>query len=304
MAVQKTLGVNGAVAVFPIEEHEKVLGLQLTGTWSATVQFEASIDNGLTWISVAGQPIGALGVLGTAASSATANDEWVFGLAGFTHFRLRVSAYVSGSVVADVETTDGPLYSGGGTAALGTVILGAGSALVGKVGIDQTTPGTTNQVQASPNITTIKTSVIRPNDVLAYALGDAFADSTSAPTAGGYTFAGAARASGGSGELVDAIISMSGNEALIGEIHVFDQAVTAINDNAAYAVSDADILNEVAVIPFTCVAGVNNSLSYVTQIGALFTCVGSANLRFLVKILAAITPTAQSKLAITLKVKN
>lgn len=186
-----------------------------------------------------------------------------------------------------------------------TTLIGAGSSIIGRVGIDQTTPGTTDQVTTRTSITTIKTTVTRPADGNAYAVGDCFSNSTSAPTSGGGTFTSAARASGGSGRITDAVISMSAKSAFQGEIWVFDQAATNTNDNAAIALSAADALNCVGVIPFNVndtgsVAGI----SYVTGLDIRYTCVGTANLRFLVVVKAAFTPASGEVLGICLKVEN
>jgi len=179
------------------------------------------------------------------------------------------------------------------------------AATIGKITIDQTTPGTTNQINASPNISTISTSITRPNDTNAYAANDAFANSTSAPTTGGFTFTSAARASGGSGTITDAVISASAATRYQGEVWIFDQAITATNDNAALSVSDSDILTLVGVIPFdTSDVNAANAISYVTGLNIGYTCIGTANLRFLVKIMTAITPAAQEVLAIRIKVQN
>lgn len=185
------------------------------------------------------------------------------------------------------------------------VVLAAGSAIIGKVGIDQTTPGTTNQVAQVFNITTIKASVTRQADAVAYAANDCFANSSSSPTAGGGTFTAAARASGGTGTITGAIVSLSAGEAFQGEIWIFDQAATATNDNVALSVSDSDILNLIGVIPFNTVdVNAANAISYVDGLQIDFTCVGTANLRFLVKVMAAFTPSASEVLGIALKVRN
>lgn len=173
------------------------------------------------------------------------------------------------------------------------------------VGIDQTTPGTTDSVTVKNPIQTITTGITRPADTNAYAAGDAFANSTSVPTSGGFTFTSAARSSGGSGEITDAVVSASAGTAYQGEVWIFDQAVTATNDNAALSVSDSDILNLVGVIPFnTTDTNSANSISYVTGLGIGFTCVGTANLRFLVKMMNAPTPASAEVLTIRIKVKN
>lgn len=155
------------------------------------------------------------------------------------------------------------------------------------------------------NITTIKTTITRPADTNAYAAGDCFSNSTSAPTTGGGTFTAAARSSGGTGKITDAVISMSAKSAFQGEIWVFDQAATNTNDNAAITLSAADALNLIGVIPFNVndtgsVAGI----SYVNGLDIRFTCVGTANLRFLVKVIAAFTPGNAEVMGIALKVEN
>lgn len=167
------------------------------------------------------------------------------------------------------------------------------------VSIQESTTASSSAVQ------TISSSVTRPSDTNAYAANDALSSSTSAPTVGGGTLTGMARASGGPGKILDAVFSMSAGSALQGELWIFDQAVTAINDNAAFSVSDSDILNLVGIIPFNCVdTTAANAASYVTNIGIGYTCVGSANLRYLVKVMAAVTPASAEVLSIRLHVDN
>jgi hypothetical protein len=100
---------------------------------------------------------------------------------------------------------------------------------------------------------TIKVDVTRPADTAAYAVADAISNSTSAPTSGGFTITGAARQSGGSCLITDVCVASSNDPAtrLSGEIMIFDQAVTNINDNVAYGVSDAEIKTKIATIPFS-----------------------------------------------------
>lgn len=170
------------------------------------------------------------------------------------------------------------------------VVLGAGSNVIGLIG---------------SSIQTLTTNITRPTDTAPYAANDALASSTSAPTVGGITFANAARASGGSGRITDAIISASAGSAIQGELWLFDQAVTAVNDNAAFTVSDSDVLNLVGIIPFN-ISDVTaaNAVSYVTGLNIGFTCVGSANLRGLVKVMAAVTPGNAEVISFRLKVQN
>lgn len=149
---------------------------------------------------------------------------------------------------------------------------------------------------------TCSTDITRPADTTAYATNDALSDSTSAPTSGGFTFTNAARKSGGSGIITDLLV-MSSNPtgSMQGEIWIFDTAVTNINDNSAYAISDSEVKTVVAKIPFTTVADTNNALTHVTGLSIGYTCVGSANLRFLVKIKAAYTPVASEVTTVRIK---
>ena len=102
-----------------------------------------------------------------------------------------------------------------------------------------------------------------------------------------------------------AAVSISGGTALEGEIWLFDQAVTAINDNAAFSVTDADMLNFVGVIPFNCTDTTSaNAASYVTNINIGYTCVGTANLRYLVKVMSGVTPASGEVLSVRVQVEN
>lgn len=154
-------------------------------------------------------------------------------------------------------------------------------------------------------MTTVTTSITRPNDTTAYAANDALSDSTSSPTAGGFTFTSCARISGGSGIITDAVIEMSTAAAtpLQGELWLFDSSVTAINDNAAFTITDGEGQTLVGVIPFTAnKVGGANQFALVQGLNIGFTTVGSANLRFLVKVINAYTPAAQEVLTARLKI--
>ena len=84
-----TLEVRGAGAV----------GLQLTGTWSGTVSFEASID-GATYVAFNMVPSNSA----TAASSATAAGCWSANCGGYAIVRARCSAYTSGTINVTLQS--------------------------------------------------------------------------------------------------------------------------------------------------------------------------------------------------------
>lgn len=77
-----TLDIAGAGAV----------GVQLTGTFTGTLQFEASI-NGSTFVALNMLPSNST----TAATSATAAGAWSGNCGGYRIFRVRASAWTSGT---------------------------------------------------------------------------------------------------------------------------------------------------------------------------------------------------------------
>ncbi len=156
----------------------------------------------------------------------------------------------------------------------------------------------------NPTVRTVGFTITRPADSSAYTANDAFSNSTSAPLAGGYPLYNMARAPGGSGTITDAIFSTSIAMALQGELWIFDQPVTNINDNAAFTVPDSEVLNLVGIIPFNTVdTTAANAVSYVTNIGIGYTCVGPmTDLRCLVKVINAPTPGSAEILGVRLKV--
>ncbi|MER9665564.1 hypothetical protein [Mesorhizobium sp. M0203] len=158
-------------------------------------------------------------------------------------------------------------------------------------------------MRGNDGIVTCSVDITRPADTTAYAIGDALSDSTSAPTAGGFTFANAVRASGKSCILSDIIITSSNPAAtaLQGEIYIFDTAVTAVNDNAAFGVSDAEIKTLVAKVPFAMGVGANNNHVNVQNLGIGLTAVGSRDFRFLIKVTSAYTPASAEVLTFRAK---
>lgn len=161
---------------------------------------------------------------------------------------------------------------------------------------------TANPLPTRSRMTTVDRTITRPADTTAYAASDVWSDSTSAPTSGGFSLSNAARSSGGSGLITDLAIINSAASALTGELWIFDGAVTAVNDNAAFALSDSDALKLVAQIPFVTAAQPSNAIAHLPGLGIGFTCAGSADLRFLVKLLAAYTPTSAETLTVRAKI--
>lgn len=155
----------------------------------------------------------------------------------------------------------------------------------------------------------LSASIKRPADTTAYTANDAFADS--AATVGGFTFldtahprapAAASQLNTGGFIITDGIFVASAATAYTGEVWLYDTAVTAVADNAAFTNTDAEALNLIGVIPFSTadIAAAANAISYVTQIDVRFNCLPS-DLRFLVKIMNAPTPASAEILSIKLK---
>lgn len=151
---------------------------------------------------------------------------------------------------------------------------------------------------------TVAADITRPSDTTAYANNDCWSDSTTAPTAGGFTFTGAARKSGGSGIILDAIFTTSADASplLQAELFLFNTSVTNVNDNSAFAVSDAEIKTCVAKVPFTLEDVGNNGFYHAQNLNIGFTCSESANLRYLIRVKNAYTPASAEVLTCTLKI--
>jgi hypothetical protein len=190
---------------------------------------------------------------------------------------------------ASVSTSISAKLKGIATA-LGITALDLGSGTGGSRTL-RTYPDTAAVHRTAGFMVTVSTDVTLPTSSI-YGINDAISDSTSSPVSGGFTFTNAARVSGGSGVITDAIIttSVDAGTLLQGEIWLFDQAVTNINDNAAFAVSDSEIKTYVGKIPFTLEDAGNNGAYHAQNLGIGFTCVGTANLRFLIKAKNAYTP--------------
>lgn len=150
-------------------------------------------------------------------------------------------------------------------------------------------------------VVTCSVDITRPANTTQYAADDAWADST--PTAGGFTFSGAARATGKAVILTDLVIVSSNAAAtpLQGEIWIFDTAPTAISDNAAFTVSDAEAKTLVARIPFVLTTIGANSSAHLSNLGIAMTTVGSADLRGLVRVMNAYTPVSGEVLTVRAK---
>lgn len=206
------------------------------------------------------------------------------------------TAGATGSISAKLRSISRDLIS--------NIVLAAGTNLIGKVGIDQTTPGTTNRVQSGGTTATIGTNFTRPNDSNAYAANDSVTDSTSAPTV--LTFSNMARASGGTGLITDAVFIDESNPGTVGsfDLMLYDTTFTPTNDNAAFNPSTTIQRTFVGQIPFNqqIVAGSTSQAYHARGLNIAFTTVGSANLFGQIVARNSYTPAATGRFDIRLKV--
>lgn len=198
----------------------------------------------------------------------------------------------SGATIA-ADDVGGVLYQRVklGLGADGSATDALGGAGTNASGVLRTTIATDDAMSAAitdPGYTATA-SITRPSDTTAYAADDAMSNSTSAPTAGGMTFT-VARTSGKSFLITDLVVIASAGTAYQGELFLYDTAPTAINDNAAFTVSDAEMLTCVGKIPFSLAALGANAHGHTTNVGMLATTVGAATLRGLVRVTSAVTP--------------
>lgn len=74
------------------------VGIQITGTFTATVQFECTVD-GSTWVAVSATPSNSV----TTATSATAVGAWSIPNVFFQAVRVRCSAWTSAPTVTIIS---------------------------------------------------------------------------------------------------------------------------------------------------------------------------------------------------------
>jgi len=155
----------------------------------------------------------------------------------------------------------------------------------------------------------VSTTLTRPADTTAYTAKDAVTNSTSAPTP--LTFSSCARFNGGTVKLLSAVFESTAAPAATPpnfDLLLFDISPTATNDNAAFAPSDADMDNCLAVIAFVgqypfYTDGSNNWLSHwqAPNAGVLIKCASADTALYgLLRIGNSYTPISAELFTITL----
>src|SRR5258708_18122455 len=93
---------DGDTVAIALTVSQETALVQILGTFTLTVLFEASPDGGTTWYGVSG-----VQGTGTVASSTTATGYWRVNIAGFTHFRVRAHPVTSGTANITIQLSQG-----------------------------------------------------------------------------------------------------------------------------------------------------------------------------------------------------
>lgn len=162
---------------------------------------------------------------------------------------------------------------------------------------------TTNPVPVKSVQTIVSATVTRPADTNAYAANDVVSNSTSSPTI--LTFADVVAAVGGKGLITGGVMNLDYQSTPSIRLMLFHgTAPTAINDNAAFSLSDADSLKCFGWLDFdTYQAGGANTIYQDFTKLLLFTC-GAAlkDIYGIPVVMSAFTPTASAKKTFSLNI--
>jgi hypothetical protein len=150
----------------------------------------------------------------------------------------------SGITALSTDNVMNKVYDATNTALRANLITSvpAGTALMGKVGLDQTTPGTTNLVSAELITRTQQNPLITAG---AYSANDAVGNIL--------TFTNASRAVGLGGTVVGVVLQDADKESAALELWLFDVTFTQTADNGGFDVADAYLDNCIGVIPIAAV---------------------------------------------------
>lgn len=113
------------------------------------------------------------------------------------------------------------------------------------------------------------------------------------------TFANAVREAGGKGKINTLLLTDLGVTANVLQLWLFDTAPTAIADNAAFDVLDAELPTVIGVIPIAAAdyyVATDNQVACVRNVGLEFSCVGTSLYGYL---MCTGTPTYASTADIT-----
>lgn len=128
-----TCATANACLVVNVSNNAAASVIQLTGTFSATLQFEGVTQQGGTFVSVAATPLAG----GSAVTSSTGTGAWRVTASGLSQLRVRCSTFVSGTVAAAITLSTGSSGTGASGAASGVTSVTGSSPIASSGG---TTP--------------------------------------------------------------------------------------------------------------------------------------------------------------------
>lgn len=148
------------------------VGVQVTGVWTQTLALQGTID-GSNWVTIL--PYIPATRLFVTTAGFTANGIYTANIAPYAQVRLTATAFTSGTAVVTFAgsvfsvtpsaptSTNVTVTNGTGSSAANVAVdsIGPGSNVIGQVGIDQTTPGTSNKVSLGSDViaTSAKTAL-------------------------------------------------------------------------------------------------------------------------------------------------
>lgn len=137
----------------------------------------------------------------------------------------------------------------------------------------------------------------RPDNTTAYAANDAVSDSTSAPTVPSFTeVVPYPTRSGARLKAVTVIKSAAGVTNCDFDLIFFHTTITALEDNAAFDISDAEALTIVATVPFANGDAVVSTLnaSWTKEVDIPIQCAANSQTLYMAMVMrGAWTPTAE-----------
>jgi hypothetical protein len=181
--------------------------------------------------------------------------------------------------------------------------LAAGSALLGSVGIDQTTPGLTDSVTVKSGTVSVKASITRPSDTAAYTAGDIIGTATGSTAAIQFAAIGAIgkviRITGSRLE-IDVTAIPSGMTSF--RLHLYSVTPpSALGDNAAWDLPSGDRSSYLGYVDLGSPVDLGSTL-YIQQTGLDydFSMGSTVNLFGYLVTNGAFTPSASTVKVITI----
>lgn len=148
LATGSLLALNDVITADSLDSNGSV-GVVLTGTWVGTISFQGSVD-GVLYTDVF-----VLGLNGTFVTSTAANGSFIVNPAGLHSFRVKVTAYTSGTATATIQL--------GGAGALintlSTVVGNTDGTRIGNI-LDQLKSDDTARVSGVYSELTVNTSAV------------------------------------------------------------------------------------------------------------------------------------------------